>query len=152
MEAIAPFIQRFDPHTNHRVPLLVLFYDNYFRPKILLIFTYFQRGGGGLSRKKAIFSTNLSKMCPKTPFLTVFFSKNCLRLRKCCQNKVFIVLGVARKIYMIYQKKIDETHVKQLGTSLKIGTSKYRWIFDENFRGSFFHFSITFLLNTNLNK
>ena len=68
-------------------------------PKIFLkaplapIYTNFE---GERAPKKRYFLSKFFKKCPKTAFLT-FFSKNCLRRRKLCQNRGKTVLWESSK-------------------------------------------------------
>ena len=88
---------------NHLVhglsPFPYFFLKCHFFCRQFILFWY-----GSARRKNAIFWSNFSKKCPKTPFWPVF-SKFCLRLKTFDQKRSFWCFGRARKIKLIDLKK-----------------------------------------------
>ena len=97
--ADAFLFQGFDPFPTQRVPLCTILKYPYFvkDPEIFLkaasksaLYTNFE--GGVLAEKTLFFGQNFPKSAEKSLFLSVFFSKFCLRRRKIWPNQGLLVL------------------------------------------------------------
>ena len=91
------FIQKFDCgaenyNTILKYPYFVTDPKNFLKAPI---YTNFE--GGARAEKTQFFWSKFSKKCLKTPFLTLFFSKVCLRCRNFCQNRGKTVLWESSK-------------------------------------------------------